>query len=87
MTAEKAVCTETRDEASTVSFPNRAANMPSSAAGGVLAAMTSTTVSPDGRFSSRQSPSAASGSTTSRRIILTHAPRPCSATRKFACES
>ena len=66
VTAEIAVCTDTTDEASSVSLPNRAANMLSSAAGGALAAMSSTSVRSWGTRSARHIPSDTSGSTTRR---------------------
>ena len=84
VTAEIAVCTDTSDEASSVSLPNRAANMLSSAAGGALAAMSSTSVRSWGTRSARHIPSYTSGSTTSLSTSVTQELAPCSARRKSA---
>ena len=82
--AEIAVWTDTRDEVRAVSLPKRAANILSSAAGGALAAISSTSVRSWDTFSARQMPSEARGSTSSRSTSVTQELIPCSAALKLA---
>ena len=82
--AEIAVWTDTRDEVRAVSLPKRAANILSSAAGGALAAISSTSVRSWDTFSARQMPSEVRGSTSSRSTSVTQELIPCSAALKLA---
>ena len=81
---DSSVCTATSDGARDTSLSNLAANIPSSAAGGVLAAMTTASVTPESSRISIHTPSASSGKITSRSAADTQKLAPCSARRKSA---